>query len=356
MRKLALTLSILLTLVGCELAARAVVDARGFRSRHDERASFLGRIPLHEDPDGTIENDTAAVERGGGDSFVLHPYFGYTFRPALGGADNFGFYSGVPALPYRAAAGELVVGLFGGSVAMQVARARAQIVAALQPAARAAGYDGVTLLSFAVGGWRQPQHFDALVRFLDEVDVVVVLDGFNEVIHLSDWHLAQQPAEYPWSAVYAMLARQPSITETLQRADLIRAHAWAARVTHALDAPLLRSSALAHLAWRAYAARYEHRSRNCARISPERSRSRRWRQDPRRARRATRRILRLVAAADPVLGPDQPCAWPDLLSLRPAESVRPRIEAAQPGRARAVHAQHDLVRRGHAALRSGRAK
>jgi len=142
---------------------------------------------------------------------------------------------------------------------MQVAAARERIVRVLQPTAHALGYDRVTVLSLAIGGWRQPQHFNALVRFLDQIDVAVVVDGFNEVIHLGDWHLARQPAEFPWSAVYAVLARQPSATETLQRADLLRAHATAATVTRAFDWPLARSSALAHLGWRVYAARYENR-------------------------------------------------------------------------------------------------
>lgn len=234
------------------------MDPRGFRSPHDERVAFLERIPVTtSDEDPLHEDQASAVERVYGSSFSLHPFFGYTFRASYKGANNLGFYSGGPEFPYHSTPRELVVGIFGGSVAMQVAGARERIVAALEPVARAHGYDRVTALSFAVGGWRQPQQFNALVRFLDDIDVAVVVDGFNEVIHLGDWHLQRQPAEFPWSAVYGVLARQPSAEEELQRADLIRTHLAAARMTRRLDWPILRASALAHLAWRVYAAQYE---------------------------------------------------------------------------------------------------
>lgn len=244
------------TLLGCELAARVASDTRGFASRREERAAFLAKLPVQAGASGTKDTGSA-LERVNGAAFTLHPFLGYTFRPSHEGTNAQGFYGGVSSLPYEASDDELVVGVFGGSVAMQVADARERITATLLPAARGMGYSRVTVMSLAIGGWRQPQHFAAMVRWLDEVDVVVLVDGFNEVIHLGDWHLARQPAEYPWSAVYATLARQSSADETLERADLIRLHARAARVTRALDRPILRSSALVHLAWRVWAARYE---------------------------------------------------------------------------------------------------
>lgn len=257
MRKLALTTLLVLSIVlGCEIVARIVSGTRGFASRHEERAAFLGKIPLRGD--GT-KDERSALERVNGAAFTLHPFLGYTFRPSFEGTNSEGFYGGVASLPYHAAPDELVVGVFGGSVAMQVADARERIAGVLLPAARAQGFSRVTVLSFAIGGWRQPQHFNAMVRWLDDVDVVVLLDGFNEVIHLGDSQLAGQPAEFPWSAVYGVLARQPSADETLERADLIRLHARSARVTGIFDAPVLRSSALAHLAWRVWASRYEKR-------------------------------------------------------------------------------------------------
>lgn len=255
MRKLALTLLVVaVTLAGCELAARAFIDLRGFASRQDERDAFRRRLPAEDTDD---ERDASAVERATASPFVLHPYFGYTFRPSAAGADPRGFHSGADAA--RGGDGQLVVGVFGGSVAMQIADPRAALAEALEPAARAAGYGSVVVRSYAIGGWRQPQHFFALVRFLDEIDVAILLDGFNEVIHLGDWHLARQPADYPWSAVWGALARDRSTGDTLVRAELIDLHRGARRATAAVDRTSVRRSTLAHLLWRVYAARYEQR-------------------------------------------------------------------------------------------------
>jgi hypothetical protein len=252
-----LTAAVLATLLGCEIAARVAIDLRGNLSPADERRALVARIPVRETARERSDDDASAVERVSGAAFVLHPFFGYTFRPSFDGADERGFYSGPGPLPHPVASDELVVGVFGGSVAMQIADPRAQLAESLLPAARAAGWSRVTVRSYAIGGWRQPQHFAALVRHLDEIDVAIMLDGFNEVIHLGDWQLSRFPAEHPWSAVYAMLARQPTADETLERAELIRLHRRAERLTQLFALPVVRSSRLAHLAWRVLVARYE---------------------------------------------------------------------------------------------------
>lgn len=277
LRKLALTIALAATVVGCELLARLLFDARGFPTRADERAALLRSIPLGDEGDDADLRAAAAVEKATAAPFTLHPYLGYTYRPRVGGASAEGFFAGVPALPYRASGDELVIGLFGGSVAMQLAESGARMVDVLLPAARALGYARVTVLSFAIGGWRQPQHFNAMVRFLDSVDVVVLVDGFNEVIHLGDWHLAHRPAEYPWIDVYDALARQPSRREIVLRAELLEEHAAAARVTRVFQRPVLRSSALAHLVWRVLVARHE---RAVARLRSEVAESAPRRTDP----------------------------------------------------------------------------
>jgi hypothetical protein len=256
MRKLGLTtLLILVTAACCELAARAVIDLRGYASRRDERRAFLQQLPA-ADEDAADDPSISAADRARSSSFSLHPYFGYTFAPSSAGADARGFHPGSPP-GERRTRDELVVGVFGGSVAMQVADPRAGLAAALEPAARTAGRARATVRSYAIGGWRQPQHFNALVHFLDEIDVAILLDGFNEVIHLGDWQLAQHPAEYPWSAVWDTLARRPSASETVERAALVELHRRARRATTLADHPLVRRSTLAHLLWRVYRARYE---------------------------------------------------------------------------------------------------
>jgi hypothetical protein len=258
---LLLSAAVTLAILACELMARFVVPD-GCKGALLERQAFLLKLPAQAE-DGKLVRTNPTVARAYGAGFVLHPFFGYTFTHGASGANNQGFFSAGPGdgppYPYRKAPREFVIGLFGASVAMQVAAAPNLLLERLRPALALKGYDRVTLLSFAVGGWRQPQSFYALVYFLETIDAAIVLDGFNEVIQLSDWHLQQQPAAFPWSEVYLTLARTPSSRETLQRAELIRARREAARLTRWLDVPVVRSSALAYLIWKAFIRRYERR-------------------------------------------------------------------------------------------------
>lgn len=248
----ALALAVL-TLACCELAARIVLAVRGGPPPAVERSDFLARLPAP----GADDDGDDAIRRTYGMDLVLHPFYGYTFRPNTGGANNAGFFGGGATYPYERRPGELVVGIFGGSVAMQLAARPEKLVGPLEDVARRLGRERVRLLSFAMGGWRQPQSFHALAYHLSTIDVAIVLDGFNEVIHLSDWHLARQPASYPWSAVWAALARRPTRADAARRAARLDAAERAARLTRLVERPVLRSSALVHLAWRAAVAHDE---------------------------------------------------------------------------------------------------
>lgn len=269
--------ALILTAVGCELAARLVLEG-GTDAAMRERADFLGSLPggagAPAGNDGeargsdaaTTGDPQAAGATGGtvhafGTSFQVHPFYGYTAERGVAGANNQGFFSGGRSFPYSKREGEFVVGLFGGSVAMQVAASPSPLLDALLPEVRARGYDRVTLLCFALPGWRQPQSFFALVSNLPALDLILNLDGFNEVIHTGDAELLTYPASYPWSLVYAALARSvPTSDDILRRADLIRENRRAARVTRLVQDSALRRSAFAHLVWRAYAAGYARRT------------------------------------------------------------------------------------------------
>lgn len=77
---------------------------------------------------------------------------------------------------------EIVIGIFGGSVAKGLA-ASGELVTA--PAAR--DYSGAAgkrlrIVDFALGGAREPQQYNALHMFHDAIDVAVFLDGFNEMM------------------------------------------------------------------------------------------------------------------------------------------------------------------------------
>lgn len=254
-----LAVAVVTTLVA-ELGARALARWRWHltpRRASAERSAFLAGIPL-----GASGADAAGgsrrryVDMAYGARYELHPFFGHTFFRGVAPANNNGFYADV-SYPYVRRARELVVGVFGGSVAMQVAAAGDALAAGLAPAVRARGYDGVKVLSFAVGAWRQPQIFNALVYYLDTVDLVIELDGFNETIQLIPAQLRAYPAAFPASDVFRPLASAAtSPYETARLGKTLLAHESAAHVTRALDASVLRRSMFAHLVWRAYADRY----------------------------------------------------------------------------------------------------
>ena len=173
-----------------------------------------------------------------------------------GSANNHGFYT-AETYPYVKAEHEYVIGIFGGSVAMQIAGAGKVLAARLQPTLRDRGFDKVTVLPFAAGGWRQPQSFYALVYYLDSIDMAILLDGFNEMVTLSAAQLHGYPTRFPMQNIFAPLAsdsQSPYVSAALGKLAL--AHDVARRATEELNASLLRHSMLAHLVWRGLAASY----------------------------------------------------------------------------------------------------
>ncbi|MEM9596704.1 MAG: hypothetical protein AAGD06_20715 [Acidobacteriota bacterium] len=121
-------------------------------------------------------------------AFRIHPYLGFVLRPPAEGdrPNAYGYDTSVP-YPYpRRHDGELLVGLVGGSVAAKLAAfdgRTGELSRALAPlVGRTAG--DIRVLNLAQGGFKQPQqlltygYFRALGQ---ELDVVVNIDGFNEV-------------------------------------------------------------------------------------------------------------------------------------------------------------------------------
>lgn len=245
---------VVLVAIGCELAARLVV---GGEVATRERAEFLDRLPGQGGGDERADEAPSFQYRAYGAGLRLHPFFGYTFAYGASGANNHGFFSGAGDFPYEKRPHEYVIGVFGGSVGMQACEGRRWLIDGLRPALNAKAYREATVLCFAVGAWRQPQSFIALVHYLPMIDLAIQLDGFNEVVQTSDAQLRTYPASFPWSDVYGQMVRQAaSADETLRVAELVRAHRGAARFTRMVSASPLRHSRLAHLVWRACAARY----------------------------------------------------------------------------------------------------
>jgi hypothetical protein len=184
-----------------------------------------------------------------------HPYYGYVLPRGVAPADREGFPSNGREPPYRREPREFVIGLFGASVAAQVASAPGPLLDRLTPVLRARGFQRVSLRNFTIGGWRQPQTFDAIAQNAADLDLIVSLDGFNEVHWLGDERLRAHPASDPGGSLYGLLVGAGREEDVLRRAKLIRTNRSLAKLTARFDGWPLRGSGLAHLVWRLLAKR-----------------------------------------------------------------------------------------------------
>lgn len=165
----------LLAFVGYFGVRRTVFPRAAYRASM-ERAANAGRATdlERERAQGLWRTGGKAVE-------VVHPYLGFVQHPDLNhNTSPQGFPMNDP-LPVSRAPHRLVVGVFGGSFAAGLSLdARDLLVAALEPLGRE-----VVVVNLAAGGYKQPQQLLALAWALSlgsEFDIVLNIDGFNEVV------------------------------------------------------------------------------------------------------------------------------------------------------------------------------
>ena len=111
---------------------------------------------------------------------VLHPYLGFVVDPTRTPHTSYLGFPGENDDPLSDSPGSLTVAIFGGSFAGGTAgNGRAALASTLHDY----GIDA-RILTIAAGGYKQPQQLLALAYLLShgaELDVVVNIDGFNEV-------------------------------------------------------------------------------------------------------------------------------------------------------------------------------
>ena len=115
---------------------------------------------------------------------VLHPYLGFVHDPTVDEdlkASPFGISDVDPV--QKRSPGKVIVGFFGGSFAEDVAyTAAGKMIEELTPL-----YPGkdIVVVKGAMGGYKQPQQLMAYNYFSalgGEFDIIVNLDGFNEIV------------------------------------------------------------------------------------------------------------------------------------------------------------------------------
>lgn len=121
----------------------------------------------------------------------FHPFFGFIqnpspdFRPGFK-VNNYGFISPYDYPFKKTKKNQFVIGIFGGSVASDYSIFQIQNKILPQYLKQVPGLQNkeFVILSFATGGYKQPQQLLILNYFLalgQELDLVVNIDGFNEV-------------------------------------------------------------------------------------------------------------------------------------------------------------------------------
>ena len=196
----------------------------------------------------------------------VHPYFGYTMVPGSKPWVNNAGFAGEYDYPFVPAAGELVVGVFGGSVAhglyFWMKRNEAPLENRFLRLARKRGFDRVTFLCFANGGYLQPISTNILLYYMGSVDIALFVEGFNELQISASNRLAEgYPADFPYRAYWETLANDSISPRALRLIGSLANHNdRMAQAAELARQPILDRSALVHLVWRAYTTRLESRS------------------------------------------------------------------------------------------------
>jgi hypothetical protein len=207
----------------------------------------------------------ATTAAGGGQGNVLnaslHPYLGFVYHPnvnteawrrATGREVNrFGFNDAHDPIQRRSE-DKLLVGIFGGSVAAWVGFDGGEALAkALAASPRFQGRE-VVVMTYAIGGYKQPQQLLALNWLLahgGELDLAIEIDGFNECHLMPTNVLAKVYPLYP--ALWQQVAGTAEDRERQRRVGEVVFHreqrrAWAAAFTGSW----LQGSLTAQFAWR----------------------------------------------------------------------------------------------------------
>ncbi|MBE9096564.1 hypothetical protein [Tychonema sp. LEGE 07203] len=121
----------------------------------------------------------------------FHPFFGFVqkpsddFRPGFK-VNNYGFISPYDYPLKKTKKNQFIIGVFGGSVASNygIFEVKNKILPGYLKQVPGLQDKEFVILSFATGGYKQPQQLLILNYFLalgQELDMVVNIDGFNEV-------------------------------------------------------------------------------------------------------------------------------------------------------------------------------
>lgn len=175
------------------------------------------------------------------DGYKPHPYFGHTLRTR---GNNYRFLSEVD-YPYQARPNDFVIGVFGGSTAMHWAefleksKRWEKLEIQGHPNAR------VVVLNMAMAGFRQPQQLNVASKFIDTLNLILVLDGWNDsVLDLCPSNPPELPQFY--NVLFEHELNPEDIVKLRELSKKFR------RISGWLEKSLFVKSYFAHLVWTIY--------------------------------------------------------------------------------------------------------
>ncbi len=169
----------IITIELCPYILSPIVSGQSF-----SRSEIQAAIKESDNPvaDGLQENTQQNTDEYLGDH-ILHPYFGFVSIPYKKRYNRFSF-PGVDPLSKRSD-DTITVCVMGGSVAMGLHKQSSNTLRKGLKKIPQYKDKELRIVLFALGGFKQPQQLMALNYFLAlgaEYDVVINLDGFNEIV------------------------------------------------------------------------------------------------------------------------------------------------------------------------------
>ena len=188
---------------------------------------------------------------------VLHPFFGYTYNPKDKGINNFGFPAQYDisfdtsrySIKDHSRSDSLVIGMFGGSFAELTGKEHAYLEERVKPIFPD---KKPIVMNFAVGGHALPQSAFIYLYFQELFDVVVFIDGLNELWNSVENNNAGVPPEYAKAAHYIYKISRQELTPTQfeRTSQIISLKRNIDNITWLSLLPIIRQSLFIHAAWK----------------------------------------------------------------------------------------------------------
>jgi hypothetical protein len=189
---------------------------------------------------------------------VLHPFFGYTHNTKDKGVNNFGFYTkydvslenSAYSIKNSVRSELLVVGIFGGSFARDIGTEYVYLEDKLKsifPDKK------LVVMNFGLGGHALPQSAFIYIYFKELFDVVVFIDGLNELWNYVDNNKVGVPPEYAKAVHYIYkISRQELTPIQFERTSHIMSlKRKIDNITSLSLLPIIRHSFFVHHVWNA---------------------------------------------------------------------------------------------------------